>query len=98
MVAVIVGSSGSGKSSTVFAGLLPRLRETDGWKIVQLRPGMEPLQSLSAALLPMLDTSLDETERQVEIDKMTAGLSEMELPLLDIAQRVLEVIPVPTAC
>ncbi len=38
MVAVIVGSSGSGKSSAVFAGLLPRLREENGWQITTSGP------------------------------------------------------------
>ena len=38
LVAVIVGSSGSGKSSAVFAGLLPQLREQGGWLIVPLPP------------------------------------------------------------
>ena len=37
LVAVIVGSSGSGKSSAVFAGLIPQLREKVGWSIAQSR-------------------------------------------------------------
>jgi class 3 adenylate cyclase len=51
MVAVIVGSSGSGKSSAVFAGLLPLLRSTGDWQIVVTRPGGEPFQALGGALL-----------------------------------------------
>src|SRR5205823_15055591 len=36
----VVGPSGSGKSSVVFAGLLPRLRQEAGWIIVCFRPGI----------------------------------------------------------
>jgi WD40 repeat protein len=54
MVAVIVGSSGCGKSSTIFAGLLPRLRNEGGWLISGFRPGSWPFKAQKAALLPFL--------------------------------------------
>jgi hypothetical protein len=46
MVAVIVSSSGSGKSSALFAGLLPRLRQAGGWEFALLRPGAQPFYAL----------------------------------------------------
>src|SRR4051812_49355886 len=48
----VLGRSGSGKSSVVFAGLLPELRRERGlgqqavWNIASLRPGRQPLQVL----------------------------------------------------
>lgn len=48
----IVGRSGSGKSSLVFAGLLPELRrQRPGvlWDVVSLRPGAWPLHALARA-------------------------------------------------
>jgi len=39
LVAVIVGPSGSGKSSVVFAGLLPHLKQDERWLNVHIRPG-----------------------------------------------------------
>jgi hypothetical protein len=48
----VVGASGSGKSSLVFAGLLPALRkesQTRTWDVVSFRPGMSPLGALAAA-------------------------------------------------
>ena len=48
----VVGPSGSGKSSLVFAGLLPALRRqgrTTMWDVVTLRPGKRPLQGLAEA-------------------------------------------------
>jgi energy-coupling factor transporter ATP-binding protein EcfA2 len=47
---VVVGSSGSGKSSVVKAGVLPRL-QADGWNILPVvRPGSTPLLALARAL------------------------------------------------
>ncbi len=52
----VVGSSGSGKSSLVRAGLLPLLEaesaDTGGraWRWIELRPGYSPLDSLTDAL------------------------------------------------
>src|SRR5271170_1031559 len=48
----VVGPSGSGKSSLVFAGLVPALRKqrlTTMWDVVTLRPGASPLRALAAA-------------------------------------------------
>lgn len=39
----VVGASGSGKSSVVFAGLVPRLREERIWRILSFRPRAHPL-------------------------------------------------------
>ncbi len=45
---VVSGVSGSGKSSLVRAGLLPRLRKETGWHLLPpIRPGNGPLKSLS---------------------------------------------------
>jgi WD40 repeat protein len=44
----IIGPSGSGKSSLVHAGVVPRLRR-DGWRIQRLRPGPRPVDTLRSA-------------------------------------------------
>ena len=51
---MVVGRSGSGKSSLVHAGLVPALRrETNRfWNVLSLRPGAEPLRALAAAFNP----------------------------------------------
>jgi Tol biopolymer transport system component len=50
----VVGSSGSGKSSLVLAGLLPRLKGgalpgSEGWRYATIVPGSQPLTSLAHA-------------------------------------------------
>lgn len=90
LAVVVVGSSGCGKSSTVFAGLLPRLREGDGWLIAPFRPGRRPFHALAAALLPLLEPELGETDRLIETRKLAGALREGEIPLYDAIQRALE--------
>ncbi len=57
-VVAVVGRSGSGKSSIVYAGLAPALRREQGvggesvWQILALRPHDEPLHQLAAAFDP----------------------------------------------
>lgn len=53
---VVVGPSGSGKSSLVRAGLVPALRTgsvrgSDDWFVATMVPGIDPFESLEAALL-----------------------------------------------
>ncbi|BBO91218.1 WD40 repeat domain-containing protein [Desulfosarcina ovata] len=58
----VVGSSGSGKSSLVRAGLIPNLeagfliQDRDLWKIATMKPGDTPLENLAAALITALDS------------------------------------------
>lgn len=46
----IIGPSGSGKSSVVYAGLLPELRKQNNWICAAFSPGQNPLESLADAL------------------------------------------------
>jgi len=60
----VIGPSGSGKSSLVYAGLLPALRESklfgkSDWQISSMRPGETPLTTLNT-LIP------SQTGRKVE--------------------------------
>jgi energy-coupling factor transporter ATP-binding protein EcfA2 len=54
---MVVGRSGSGKSSLVYAGLLPALRHQHDrfWNALSVRPGREPLRALAAAFNPRAD-------------------------------------------
>ena len=49
----LVGASGSGKSSLVFAGLIPQLKQDKkrDWLTINFRPGNNPFESLAIALL-----------------------------------------------
>ncbi|MGW2542068.1 nSTAND1 domain-containing NTPase [Kitasatospora sp. NPDC001574] len=64
----LVGASGSGKSSLALAGVVPRLRKS-GAVVVVVRPhsGSSPLAALAAAILPILESKLSETQRLLQI-------------------------------
>jgi len=57
----VVGSSGSGKSSLIRAGLIPALKagylvdDRDRWMIAGFKPGQSPLNNFAAAILDQLN-------------------------------------------
>ncbi|MES0361734.1 MAG: BTAD domain-containing putative transcriptional regulator, partial [Anaerolineales bacterium] len=89
-IVAILGSSGSGKSSVAYAGLLPRLRDRGDWLIASFRPGARPFNALAAALLPLLESDLSETDRLIEAQKLAKALSGRNLTLNQLLERVLE--------
>jgi WD40 repeat protein/DNA-binding SARP family transcriptional activator len=88
MAAVIIGSSGSGKSSVVAAGLIPVLRSEGDWRIVELRPGADPFHALAAALLPLLEPDLSESDSLIESQKLASVLNDGTLPLHHLLDRI----------
>ncbi|MBI5547534.1 MAG: protein kinase, partial [Deltaproteobacteria bacterium] len=44
----VVGPSGAGKSSFVLAGVIPRLKEQQLWRVLVVRPGREPFRALAS--------------------------------------------------
>ena len=86
----VLGRSGSGKSSIVFAGLFPALRKERGtgqqavWQILDLRPGAEPLHALIETLDPP-DESLSRTQKLALIN---AGVDLLRQRKVTLAQLV----------
>jgi WD40 repeat protein/DNA-binding SARP family transcriptional activator len=93
LVAVIVGSSGSGKSSAVFAGLLPRLREAGDWLIADLRPTERPFRALAGAVLSAMSPEQGDVDRRYRARELAAALGHGDLPLVDLAVQALEQQP-----
>ena len=86
----ILGPSGTGKSSVVHAGLIPGLRATGEWVIIDVRPGANPFQSLAAASLTHLESDLTETEKLLEASKLADALAQGDLPFDRLVERILE--------
>ncbi|HET6522628.1 MAG TPA: TIR domain-containing protein, partial [Geminicoccaceae bacterium] len=92
----VVGASGSGKSSVVRAGLIPRLRQMKAdrvWEIATLVPTDRPLHSLAAALVPILEPEMTRVDRLAEINKLAGHLAEGTVALRDVAADVLRAQP-----
>jgi len=87
----VVGASGCGKSSVVRAGLIPALRRERElvWEIVTIRPGDHPFNALVAGLMPLLEPALTETDRLIEIHKQIKAITEGNLNVRDVLQRIL---------
>ena len=71
----VVGPSGSGKSSVVRAGLVPRIRDgalpgSERWSVVEMFPGAYPLEELEAALLRVADKTPSGLLEQLEKDEL----------------------------
>jgi WD40 repeat protein len=80
----LVGASGSGKSSVVFAGLLPRLRLLRGWQVAAFRPGKEPFKELAGALAGCLYAERDLEERAEKRRQLADKLTAQALGLADL--------------
>ena len=85
----VVGPSGSGKSSVVFAGVVPQMLQKEGWMSITMRPAQasSPLFALAAALLPVLDPDQAETERLTALGQLATLLRDGRLP--EVVERVL---------
>ena len=67
----VIGASGSGKSSVVFAGLVPQLRNFGNVQIVSFRPGKNPFDALTVALSRIQNVELNNNrlqELELEVD------------------------------
>jgi transcriptional regulator with XRE-family HTH domain len=72
----VVGPSGSGKSSLLHAGLWPTLA-ADGWRVVSLTPGNNPLGRLAAALASVLGVDVGVARAALEGRRSAAALAEL---------------------
>jgi WD40 repeat protein/DNA-binding SARP family transcriptional activator len=86
-VVAIVGASGSGKSSAVFAGLLPELEQDARCRVAHCRPGARPFDALAAALTPLLAPGLSATDHLIETHKLAAALQTQALTLAQATAR-----------
>ena len=93
----VVGASGSGKSSLVFAGLLPHLLQQGGWCIFKLRPGFpdsRPFHNLTSALLPF--SAVPDLDPLILRNQRAEALQQGTVSLQDIIAEVLRQAPTGT--
>jgi len=79
----VVGASGSGKSSVVFAGLIPELKQDRNrdWQIVAFRPGNNPFESLAIAfssIITKVNPSGNDLTTETEVLNLPNSLIETE--------------------
>lgn len=84
----LLGASGSGKSSVVFAGLVPKLQQEGHWQFTHFRPGSDPFHALALALVPLYTTNLNETERLAQARQLANYLRDGDIPLADVFAQI----------
>ena len=70
----VLGASGSGKSSVVLAGLVPKLQQQGNWLFTHFRPGYDPFYALAEALVPLYRSDLDSTDEITQAGKLAQSL------------------------
>ncbi|GAB2784725.1 hypothetical protein GCM10027275_31260 [Rhabdobacter roseus] len=85
----LIGSSGSGKSSLVKAGLIPSLADTEAgqeeWSVVLFKPGAKPIKSFVTALKARLRKEGGAWEGQIPEDFEATLLSNPEAVMEPLA-------------
>ncbi|GCA68685.1 hypothetical protein MiYa_00200 [Microcystis aeruginosa NIES-2519] len=89
----LLGASGSGKSSVVFAGLVPKLQQEGHWQFTHFRPGSDPFHALALALVPLYTTNLNETERLAQARQLANHLRDGDIPLADVVAQIQQNYP-----
>jgi hypothetical protein len=90
----VIGASGSGKSSVVRAGLIPKLRRqrppNETWDVAVFTPGDRPWYRLADALGPLRFPEKSDTDLDIEINKLARALQAGELSLDNVLDGVLK--------
>lgn len=86
----VVGPSGSGKSSLVKAGLIPRLREgaisgSENWFVVEMYPNINPMIELEATLLRI---AIQPPENLLDLLQQENGLNRALKRILPVDENV----------
>lgn len=84
----VIGASGSGKSSLIFAGLVPELRKEEGWIIASLRPKNNPFEQLALTLISFLYS--DKLKQAEKLKECAQKLKDETINLSQIAQLIMQ--------
>jgi signal transduction histidine kinase len=87
----VIGSSGSGKSSLISAGLIPKLLKSDSnWVIAKCRPGSNPFNELASVLLSLTRTKKTASSRIDEIGKLADSLKANKVNIHRVLEKSLK--------
>ncbi|MEM9926673.1 MAG: ATP-binding protein, partial [Cyanobacteria bacterium P01_D01_bin.50] len=84
----VLGASGSGKSSVVLAGLVPKLEQEGHWLFTHFRPGSEPFHALAEALVQLYEPNKNTTEQMHQARQLAKYFVHGELSLQDVLSQI----------
>lgn len=91
--AAILGSSGSGKSSLMFCGLIPTLyggfmtEAGSNWRVIVMRPGAGPIDNLAESLL-LKDKHYNEADEEDQLIKKTITSTVLRTSSLGLIEAI----------
>jgi energy-coupling factor transporter ATP-binding protein EcfA2 len=86
----LTGASGSGKTSLIFGGVIPKIRQEATWQIAALRPKESPFYELSKALIPFLAHDLNPFDQAKETKQLADGFRTKNVSLFDVTKEIIE--------
>lgn len=84
----LIGASGSGKTSLIHAGLLPKVQQKKDWLVLSVRPRTDPFLELAEKMMPYL--SNEDTFEELEREKLHKELSYSRDALANRVQELLD--------
>lgn len=84
----VLGASGSGKSSLVLAGLVPKLQQQGKWKFTHFRPGDNPFHALAQALVPLYEPEKNTTEQMHQAGQLAEYFVNGSVLLKDVFTKI----------
>ncbi|WP_045056810.1 nSTAND1 domain-containing NTPase [Aliterella atlantica] len=85
----VIGASGSGKSSVVFAGLVAELRQQGSWEIMAFRPGQRPFQAIAAAWVKLRMPNMPAAEQLLSIIQLAEAWHTDETALYAVVEEAI---------
>lgn len=100
-IVVVQGGSGTGKSSVIRAGLMPRLSDSEAlkgrpgnWYKLEFRPRTNPLESMAEAMASLVQEEFPNQSSDWRNDALGASRREPNQSLKDdVKRRILESLP-----
>ncbi|MGB3189184.1 MAG: CHAT domain-containing protein [Limnoraphis sp.] len=86
----VIGPSGSGKSSVVFAGLIPKLKKEGNWLIEIFKPGKDPFLPLAFGLVRQLEPEAGETHKMREAMGLASDFQQGRITVQQVIDQILE--------
>jgi len=87
--ATVIGTSGNGKSSLIFSGILPKILQTKinqsaQWKMISFRPGNDPFGNIASAISAEIT---DTDQRNINRDEILSELLTESVSFSDVVRK-----------